>query len=119
MISIRSSYHPIDAAILWCGLSEYEEEILQVEFSHPGSLRKQFSQWPGLHDHLECIYDAILSGELPATYLGSRSLRIALSTECTTPFGAPIYCSGSYAASPIRSPPSCLPKTLTTQDASA
>ncbi|WP_225521503.1 hypothetical protein [Pseudomonas kurunegalensis] len=70
MISIRSSYHPIDAAILWCGLSEYEEEILQVEFSHPGSLRKQFSQWPGLHDHLECIYDAILSGELPATYLG-------------------------------------------------
>ncbi|AVD83833.1 MULTISPECIES: hypothetical protein [Pseudomonas] len=70
MISIRSSYHPIDAAILWCGLSEYEEEILQVEFSHPSSLRKHFLQWPGLLEHLECIYDAILSGELPATYLG-------------------------------------------------
>ena len=70
MISIRSSYHPIDAAILWCGLSEYEEEILQVDLSQHGSLRKQLLQWPGLHDHLECIYDAILSGELPATYLG-------------------------------------------------
>ena len=70
MISIRSSYHPIDAAILWCGLSEYEEEILRVDLSHPSSLRKQLLQWPGLHDHLECIYDAILSGELPAFYLG-------------------------------------------------
>ncbi|MDO1498497.1 hypothetical protein HND72_28575 [Pseudomonas putida] len=70
MISLRSSYHPIDAAILWCVLSEYEEEILQVDLSQPGSLRKQLLQWPGLHDHLECIYDAILSGELPATYLG-------------------------------------------------
>ncbi|MNH12980.1 hypothetical protein D3C79_725370 [compost metagenome] len=77
MISIRSSYHPIDAAILWCGLSEYEEQILQVEFSHPGSLRKHFLQWPGLHDHLECIYDAILSGELPATYLGQP-----ITSEC-------------------------------------
>lgn len=70
MISIRSSYHPIDAAILWCDLSEHEDEILQVDLSHPGSLRKHFPQWPNLHDHFECIYDAIFSGELPATYLG-------------------------------------------------
>ena len=70
MISLRSSYHPIDAAILWCDLSEYEDEILQVDLSQPGSLRKHFPQWPRLHEHVECIYDAILSGELPATYLG-------------------------------------------------
>lgn len=70
MISIRSSYHPIDAAILWCDLSEYEDEILQVDLSQPGSLRKHFPQWPSLHEHVECIYDAIISGELPATYLG-------------------------------------------------
>lgn len=70
MITIRSSYHPIDAAILWCDLSEHEDEILQVDLSQPGSLRKHFPQWPNLHDHVECIYDAILSGELPATYLG-------------------------------------------------
>lgn len=70
MIPIRSSYHPIDAAILWCDLSEHEDEILQVDLSQPGSLRKHFPQWPRLHDLVECIYDAILSGELPATYLG-------------------------------------------------
>ncbi|MDF3172054.1 hypothetical protein P3C22_08290 [Pseudomonas sp. ER28] len=70
MISIRSSYHLIDAAILWCDLSDHEEEILQVDLSQPGSLRKHFPQWPRLHDHVECIYDAILNGELPATYLG-------------------------------------------------
>ncbi|WP_349975002.1 hypothetical protein [Pseudomonas sp. WHRI 8519] len=70
MITIRSSYHPIDAAILWCDLSEHQDEILQVDLSQPGSLRKHFPQWPNLHDHVECIYDAILSGELPATYLG-------------------------------------------------
>lgn len=70
MISLRSSYHPIDAAILWCDLSDHEDEILRVDLSKPGSLRKHFPQWPRLHDHVECIYDAILSGELPATYLG-------------------------------------------------
>ncbi|WP_085663785.1 MULTISPECIES: hypothetical protein [unclassified Pseudomonas] len=70
MISIRSSYHPIDAAILWCDLSDHKDEILQVDLSQPGSLRRHFPQWPSLHDHVECLYDAILSGELPATYLG-------------------------------------------------
>lgn len=70
MISIRSSYHPIDAAILWCDLADHEDEILQVAQSHPGSLRKHFSQWPHLNDHVECIFEAIFSGELPATYLG-------------------------------------------------
>ncbi|MFR0672094.1 hypothetical protein ACLUUI_03850 [Enterobacterales bacterium AW_CKDN230030176-1A_HGKHYDSX7] len=70
MISTRSSYHPIDAAILWCGLSEHEGEILEVELSQSGSLRKRFPQWPSLPDKVECLYDAILSGELPATYLG-------------------------------------------------
>lgn len=70
MISLRSSYHPIDAAILWCDLADHEDEILQVDLSLPGSLRKHFPQWPRLHDHVECIYEAILSGELPAFYLG-------------------------------------------------
>lgn len=70
MISIRSSYHLIDAAILWCELSEHEHEILQVDLSHPGSLLKHFPQWPFLHVYTECIYDAIVYGELPATYLG-------------------------------------------------
>lgn len=70
MISIRSSYHPIDAAILWCDLADHEDEILRVDLSHPGSLLKHFPQWPFLHVYAECIYDAIVNGELPATCLG-------------------------------------------------
>ncbi|TNB81579.1 hypothetical protein FHJ31_18870 [Pseudomonas sp. Fig-3] len=70
MVSIRSSYHPIDAAILWCDLADHQGEILQVDLSHPGSLLKHFPQWPFLHAYAERIYDAIFCGELPATYLG-------------------------------------------------
>ncbi|PVZ36870.1 hypothetical protein [Pseudomonas sp. CC120222-01a] len=70
MISIRSSYHPIEAAILWCDLVDYEAEILRVDLSLPGSLLKRFPQWPLLEKSTECIYDAITCGDLPATYLG-------------------------------------------------
>jgi hypothetical protein len=70
MVSIRSTYHPIDAAILWCDLADHQGEILQVDLSHPGSLLKHFPQWPFLHAYAERIYDAIVCGELPATYLG-------------------------------------------------
>jgi len=70
MVSYRSSYHPIDAAILWCDLADYESEILQIELSHPGGLLKHFPQWPTLHLYAERICDAIINGELPATYLG-------------------------------------------------
>lgn len=70
MVSIRSTYHPIDAAILWCDLADHQDEILQVDLSHPGSLLKHFPQWPFLHAYAERIYDAIFCGELPATYFG-------------------------------------------------
>ncbi|WP_223446291.1 hypothetical protein [Pseudomonas sp. BF-R-19] len=70
MVSIRNSYHPIDAAILWCNLADHQGEILQVDLSHPGCLLKHFPQWPFLHAYAERIYDAIFCGELPATYLG-------------------------------------------------
>ncbi|MFJ4346396.1 hypothetical protein [Pseudomonas sp. NPDC089401] len=53
MISIRSSYHPIDAAILWCNLSDHADEIFQVELSQPGSLRKHFPQWPRVWAEIE------------------------------------------------------------------
>jgi hypothetical protein len=70
MESIKNSYHPIDAAILWCDLADHTAEILQVEVSHSGELLKHFPQWPCLHLHVERIYDAIASGELAATFLG-------------------------------------------------
>lgn len=70
MSLIRSSYHPIDAAILWCGLAGYEAEILPIALSHPAELLKYFPQWPSLHLYAERIFDAIDCHELPATYLG-------------------------------------------------
>lgn len=70
MDSIKNCYHPIDAAILWCDLADHTAEILQVEISHSGELLKHFPQWPCLHFHVERIYDAIASAELPATFLG-------------------------------------------------
>ncbi|MFJ4453199.1 hypothetical protein ACIP1G_04805 [Pseudomonas sp. NPDC089392] len=70
MVSFRSSYHPIDAAILWSDLADHEAEILQAELSDPGGLLKHFPQWPTLHLYAERICDAIIFGELPATYLG-------------------------------------------------
>ncbi|WP_409287348.1 MULTISPECIES: hypothetical protein [Pseudomonas] len=70
MVSFRSSFHPIDAAILWCDLVDHEDEILQVELTDPGGLLKHFPQWPTLHLYAERICDAIINGELPATYLG-------------------------------------------------
>ncbi|EOG3620237.1 hypothetical protein ACK9U2_002099 [Pseudomonas putida] len=70
MDSIKSCYHPIDAAILWCDLADHSAEILQIEISHSGELLKHFPQWPSLSFHVERIYDAIASGELAATFLG-------------------------------------------------
>ncbi|MBF8740711.1 hypothetical protein [Pseudomonas guariconensis] len=70
MDPIKSCYHPIDAAILWCNLTDHTAEILQVEISHSGELLKHFPQWPCLHFNVERIYDAIASEELPATFLG-------------------------------------------------
>ncbi|WP_409314781.1 hypothetical protein [Pseudomonas putida] len=70
MNPVRSSYHPLDAAILWCDLANHEEEILRIDHSHPGSLLRHFPQWPFLHVYAEYIYDAIVSNELPASYLG-------------------------------------------------
>jgi hypothetical protein len=70
MVSFRSSYHPINAAILWSDLADHEAEILHVELMHPGGLLSYFPQWPTLHLYAERICDAIINGELPATYLG-------------------------------------------------
>ncbi len=70
MDSIKSCYHPIDAAIMWCDLADHATEILQVEIAYSGELLKHFPQWPCLHYCVERIYDAIACGELPATFLG-------------------------------------------------
>lgn len=66
----KTYYRPIDAALRWCGLMQYEAEILQAAWHCPGTLGTLFPQWPCLHANTERIYDAIRNGELPYGYFG-------------------------------------------------
>lgn len=91
MVSFRSFYHPIDAAILWSNLADHETEILQVELSDPGGLLKHFPQWPTLHLYAKCICDAIIYGELQATYLGGP-----IGLSCRRPKPTMVNCSRSH-----------------------
>lgn len=70
MLSLKTDYHPIEVALLWCNLAEHATEVLAVAFYSPDKLLGLFPQWPYLHAYTERIYDAIASGELPAWYLG-------------------------------------------------
>lgn len=72
-------YRPIDAALRWCNLVDYEAEILQAAWQCPEKLGTLFPQWPCLHANTERIYDAIRNGELPYGYLG-----------ISVPIGSPI-----------------------------
>ena len=58
-------YRPVDAALRWCGLIEFEVKILtatgEAQFPPLGS----FPQWPCLRSNIEIILDAIENGDLP------------------------------------------------------
>ncbi len=57
-LSEKESYTPIEAAIRWCGLSQYEQRILERTGSGiPGS--NEFPQWPCLRINLLKIRSAI------------------------------------------------------------
>lgn len=63
-------YRPIDAALRWCNLIRYENQILQAVWSCPEELSGLFPQWPGLSATTEKIYDAMHNGDLPYGCLG-------------------------------------------------
>lgn len=63
-------YRPIEAAIRWCGLEEFETNILEVAWDRPELLTAMFPQWPCLHQALEKILDAIRNRELRHGALG-------------------------------------------------
>lgn len=63
-------YRPIDAAIRWCGLIQFEAQILSAYSSHPDKLPKFFPQWPCLQINIEKIQDAIRNNELSYGYFG-------------------------------------------------
>jgi len=56
---------PIEAAMRWGGLLEYEQEILPLVPTPGDSLPKfDYPQWSELRLYTECIYDAIFNREL-------------------------------------------------------
>nr|VFJ67603.1 MAG: hypothetical protein BECKDK2373C_GA0170839_11675 [Candidatus Kentron sp. DK] len=57
-------YRPVEAAIRWCGLVEYEAKILAVlEGSYIPDVG-QFPQWPCLRVNTEKVLDAIQNGDI-------------------------------------------------------
>ena len=63
-------YRPVEAAIRWCNLVDYEHQILESFSDSPAFPYKAFPQWPQLHIAIERILDAIRNGELPYGCIG-------------------------------------------------
>jgi hypothetical protein len=61
----RVYYHPLEAAIRWCGLEEHEQRIRESLQGHRLPDSKQYPQWSTLRLNTERIYDAISNRELP------------------------------------------------------
>lgn len=66
----KSFYRPIEAAIRWCGLMDYEAKILESAWDSPERFNTAFPEWPCLYSHLEKILDAIRNQELRYGALG-------------------------------------------------
>lgn len=58
-------YRPIEAALRWCNLVAYEQQILQVTGEGLLPPAGAFPQWPCLRANAEKIVDAIQNNELP------------------------------------------------------
>lgn len=58
-------YRPIEAAIRWSGLVQYENQILNVTQTKNRPAPHEFHQWPALRMNTEKIFDAMLNNELP------------------------------------------------------
>lgn len=66
----KTFYRPIDAALRWCELVQYEAEIVKADWYCPKRLGSLFPQWPCLQANLERLYDAMRNGELPYGQFG-------------------------------------------------
>lgn len=63
-------YHPIEAALRWCGLIEHEAEIIQKIGLGCIPTVSDFPQWPCLRVNTEKILDALLNEEMPYGRMG-------------------------------------------------
>lgn len=62
-------YRPVEVAIRWCGLMDFESLITQQDLS-PSVPSSRFKQWPCLAQKLDVLWDAIRHKELPHGCMG-------------------------------------------------
>lgn len=62
---VKVFYTPIEAAIRWSGLVEYEDQIMLNLDGKNRLPPRQFTQWPQLHLNLDRIFDGLVHGDLP------------------------------------------------------
>lgn len=60
----KVTYRPIEAAIRWSGLAQYEAHILEALNGRRLPQPDEFPQWPRLRLNAERIYDGIVNKEL-------------------------------------------------------
>lgn len=58
-------YRPIEAAIRWCGLTDFESLIVESAWGNSDFLSYAFPEWPSLHTTVWKILDAIRNNEIP------------------------------------------------------
>lgn len=61
---VKVFYTPIEAAIRWCNLVEYEGQIIPTLHGKNRLSPRQFPQWPQLHLNLDRIFDGLIHGDL-------------------------------------------------------
>jgi hypothetical protein len=67
---LKVHYRPIEAAIRWSGLLEYERQILVTLGARTLPMPDEFAAWPTLRLNTERIYDGIINRELPWAIAG-------------------------------------------------
>lgn len=61
---VKVFYSPIEAAIRWSGLYEFEQSILAQLGGRRRTLEEDFPRWPTLHLNAERLYNAMINGDL-------------------------------------------------------
>jgi hypothetical protein len=62
-------YRPIEVAIRWCGLMDFESLITQEDLN-PSLSNSRLKQWPCLNRKLDVLWDAIRHKDLPYGCMG-------------------------------------------------
>lgn len=70
----KVTYRPIEAAIRWSGLTQYEAHILEVMNGRRLPEPDEFPEWPRLRLNIERIYDGIVNKDLRGAINGIATI---------------------------------------------